>query len=67
MVKKIFSRESKEKRVDRILAGGLNTENVSRGIQLFAPDIVDVSSGVETDGKKDRRKIEAFIRKVREK
>ena len=67
MVKKFFSRESEEKRVDRVLAGGLNTENVSRGIQLFAPEIVDVSSGVETDGKKDRRKIEAFIRKVREK
>lgn len=30
-----------------ILAGGLNSENVKTGISIFAPDIVDVSSGVE--------------------
>jgi phosphoribosylanthranilate isomerase len=30
-----------------VLAGGLNPENVGRGIEIFAPDIVDVSSGVE--------------------
>jgi len=50
-----------------ILAGGLNPENVAEGIETFAPDIVDVSSGVEGDGAgKDRTLIEAFIRKVRE-
>ncbi len=49
-----------------ILAGGLTAENVRLGIDYFKPDIVDVSSGVEENGKKSKRKIETFIRKVRE-
>ncbi len=55
-----------EKRL--ILAGGLNEDNVTEGIALFQPDIVDVSSGVERDygGGKDEDKIRRFIRKVRE-
>jgi phosphoribosylanthranilate isomerase len=49
-----------------ILAGGLNENNCLQGIQIFSPDIVDVSSGVETNGRKDKQKIKDFIRKVRE-
>ena len=49
-----------------ILAGGLNASNVQKGIQIFAPDIVDVSSGVEGTGGKDRALIYEFVRKVRE-
>lgn len=49
-----------------ILAGGLNEENVQTGIRLFAPDVVDVSSGVEGIDGKDREKLNLFIRKVRE-
>ncbi len=49
-----------------ILAGGLNIDNVAEGIALFHPDIVDVSSGVETDGIKDSTLIHRFVRKVRE-
>ena len=48
-----------------ILAGGLTEDNVRQGIRFFEPDVVDVSSGVEEDGKKSREKIERFIRKVR--
>jgi phosphoribosylanthranilate isomerase len=48
-----------------ILAGGLNPENVSEGIRIFHPDIVDVSSGVEGQFGKDKEKIEAFVREVR--
>lgn len=48
-----------------ILAGGLNAENVQTGIRLFAPDVVDVSSGVEGENGKDERKLNLFIRKVK--
>ncbi|MCD8151075.1 MAG: phosphoribosylanthranilate isomerase [Clostridiales bacterium] len=49
-----------------ILAGGLNIDNVAEGIALFHPDIVDVSSGVETDGVKDSTLIHRFVRKARD-
>jgi phosphoribosylanthranilate isomerase len=45
-----------------ILAGGLTPENVKRGIEIFSPDIVDVSSGVEgADGKKSESLIQDFV------
>lgn len=47
------------------LAGGLNPDNVLTAIEIVHPYAVDVSSGVETDGKKDREKIENIVRRVR--
>lgn len=47
------------------LAGGLTPENVRKAISAVRPDIVDVSSGVETEGVKDPLKIERFIDAVR--
>ncbi|CAI9386718.1 phosphoribosylanthranilate isomerase [Niallia sp. Sow4_A1] len=44
-----------------ILAGGLNISNLAEAIQITNPFMVDVSSGVETDGKKDLVKIKNFL------
>lgn len=46
------------------VAGGLNEGNVEQLLNGHAPDGVDVSSGVETDGRKDMNKIRLFVGKV---
>ncbi|MDP4091368.1 MAG: hypothetical protein Q8930_19150 [Bacillota bacterium] len=43
----------------------MNSENVGRAIETAAPDIVDVSSGVEQDGLKSFELCRNFIREVR--
>lgn len=48
-------------------AGGLDCDNVLDVIGRTGCFAVDVSSGVETDGIKDERKIKQFIEKVRSK
>ena len=49
-----------------ILAGGLDPENVQEAVRKTQPFGVDVSSGVETGGCKDREKILRFVRTVRQ-
>ena len=47
------------------LAGGIRFENVADAIADTHPYAVDVSSGVETDGYKDRQKMRVVIEAVR--
>ncbi len=48
------------------LAGGLNPGNASDAVKALKPYAVDVSTGIETDGVKDREKMTAFANAVRE-
>lgn len=47
------------------LAGGLNPDNVTGAMRLLHPYALDVSTGIETDGLKDKQKMAAFAAAVR--
>lgn len=48
------------------LAGGLTPDNVNQALTLLHPYAVDISSGIETDGFKDKEKMTAFVSTVRQ-
>ena len=47
------------------LAGGLTPENVGTAVKTLSPYGVDVSSGIETNGLKDKDKMKALLSAVR--
>ncbi len=47
------------------LAGGLSPDNVGKAVAALHPFAVDVSSGIETGGLKDKTKMAAFVAAVR--
>ena len=47
--------------VPLVLAGGLTEANVAEAITLVRPAAVDTASGVESQGKKDRQRMQAFV------
>lgn len=49
------------------LAGGLSIDNIEKALSELEPFAVDVSSGIETDGSKDKEKMAAFAALVRDK
>jgi phosphoribosylanthranilate isomerase len=59
--------EAIRNRFNIVIAGGLNSSNVTQAIRILKPWGVDVVSGVEASpGKKDPEKVRAFISSVRE-
>lgn len=55
------------KKINRpyFLAGGLSAFNVGGAVNLLKPYGVDVSSGIESNGYKDKKKMAAFVLAVR--
>ncbi|UUV18663.1 phosphoribosylanthranilate isomerase [Fusobacteria bacterium ZRK30] len=47
------------------LAGGITSKNILEAVKKVDPYIIDLSSGVETDGFKDEEKIKEIIKKIR--
>lgn len=48
-----------------LLAGGITTENIAEAIRSVHPFGIDVSSGAETDGLKDYKKMKMLVEAVR--
>ncbi len=47
-----------------ILAGGITPDNVKEALSLTSPEIIDLSSGVETDKIKDKDKIQKLFKEM---
>jgi phosphoribosylanthranilate isomerase len=61
-----FRAWTQQQGIPLLIAGGLHEGNVKELLEQYAPDGVDVSSGVETNGMKDIDKIHAFVGRVKQ-
>lgn len=48
-----------------VLSGGLTSENVKEAVRIACPNVVDVASGIETNGEQDLDKIKEFIERAK--
>lgn len=48
-----------------ILAGGLTPENIELAVKKVRPHVLDMNSGVETEGRKDEKKMKELVRRLR--
>ncbi|QRG69919.1 phosphoribosylanthranilate isomerase [Brevibacillus choshinensis] len=48
-----------------IIAGGINAGNAEELVNRYQARVIDVSSGVETDGEKDPEKIKTLVERVK--
>jgi phosphoribosylanthranilate isomerase len=60
----VYIKESHHLEVPCFIAGGIHAMNVE-DLLTYAPDGIDVSSGIEKNGQKDRMKIQVIERKVK--
>lgn len=49
----------------KILAGGINSENINSAINISKANIIDVNSGVETNLIKDKEKIKLLFKNIK--
>ncbi len=59
-----FIKEGKNQGVYVFIAGGVRPDNVD-DLVSYQPDGIDVSSGVETNGRKDKQKIEYLLERMK--
>ncbi|UZJ80837.1 phosphoribosylanthranilate isomerase [Fictibacillus sp. KU28468] len=52
----MYLQEAERQGVPCFIAGGIHAENISK-LLSYSPDGIDISSGIEEDGKKSRKKI----------
>lgn len=53
-----------KQKVKVILAGGINPSNAKKAIDIVKPDILDVNSGLETDGYKTLEKVKQLFKEL---
>ncbi|RNB84954.1 phosphoribosylanthranilate isomerase [Brevibacillus panacihumi] len=51
--------------ITEVIAGGIHAGNVTELIERYQPAVIDLSSGVETDGEKDSQKIRELMERVK--